>query len=275
MKWFKFYGQDFLTDSKVGSLNPLQKLMWVVLLSIASQDEEKTGVIKFLSESRLKELSGITDNPYNDDWSRTNETLVTFCNMGLVTMPDKDTIVINNYNKLQTENQSGAERVRAYRERQKAQNEAKSSVTPVTNVTLRKVKSVTLDKNRIDKNNKEIYKENEKPFSKIIYLTSLPEEDITEFTQNFTISRKQLIDKCKQVYDSLISRGKTQTYKDYKALMRNIVRRDFGERKTVLQTADFIPNVEPLTPPTAEERARTEKIKADMRARWGGKHAVR
>ncbi len=271
MKWFKFYGQDFLTDSKIGSLNPLQKLMWVVLLSVASQDEEKTGIIKFLTESRLKELCGITDNPYNDDWLRTNETLVTFCNMGLVTMPDKDTIIINNYNEHQTENQSSAERVRAYRDRQKAKIEAKTNVTPVTNVTLQKVKTVTLDKNRIDKNNKEINKEN-KPSSKITYLIELPLEDVDEFTKNFVINKSRLISKGKEVYDSLISRGKTHTYTDYKALMRNILRRDFGERKIQLQTADNIPNVAPIVPPTPEELARTERIKSEMREKWGKKH---
>lgn len=151
MKWFKFYGQDYLTDSKLGSLNPFQRLMWVTLLCIASQDETKSGVIKHLSESRLVALSGLD---YEDMLSmygmQQNVTLETFCNMGLVTRIDENTIVITNYHKKQTEQSTSSERVAAWRERNKAKTSKVDEVTKETDVTLQS--NGRVDKKRVDKN---------------------------------------------------------------------------------------------------------------------------
>lgn len=144
MQWFKFYGQDFLTDSKIGALNPLQKLMWTALLCVASQDEERTGIIKFLTEDRLMDLCGIRIEDFENMGMKHHVTLVTFCNMGLITMPDKDTIIITNFYKKQRQQTTSAERVRAYRERKK-------NVTDVTNVMLQG--NGRVDKNRVDISN--------------------------------------------------------------------------------------------------------------------------
>ena len=94
MKWFKFYGQDFQTDPKIGYLTTPQKLMWVNLLCIASQDENHSGIIKFLTESHLRSVSGILDSPSNDDWDQSQNTFETFEKLGLIERPDEDTIII-------------------------------------------------------------------------------------------------------------------------------------------------------------------------------------
>lgn len=158
MKWFKFYGQDFQTDPKIGFLNPLQKLMWVNLLCIASQDEEHSGVLKFISENHLKAISGITDNQFNDDWDRTTGTLALFEEMGLIENIDKNTIKIKNFKSRQDTNLTDAERAKRYREKKN-----------VTNVTQTSQNSHTrLDKIRIDKNKIENTLSNESVPSKTL-----------------------------------------------------------------------------------------------------------
>lgn len=147
MKWFKFYGQDFQTDTKIGFLNPLQKLMWINLLCIASQDEEHSGILEFVSEEHLKAISGITDNQFNDDWDRTTGTLKLFEEMGLIEKRGKNAIIIKNFKEKQDTNLTDAERSKRYREKQKI----------VTKVTQSSQDSHTrIDKNRIDKNTKYI-----------------------------------------------------------------------------------------------------------------------
>ena len=150
MKWFKFYGQDFLTDSKLGSLHPLQRLMWVGLLCIASQDDKKTGIIKFLTEDRLMDLCGVRLEDLEACNVKQYVTLETFCNMRLVTCPDKNTFIITNYNKKQTQSSTSTERVAEWRVRNRAIKSNYYNETDVTNVTLQSNSRV--DKNRIDKN---------------------------------------------------------------------------------------------------------------------------
>lgn len=241
MKWFKFYGQDFLTDSKIGALNPLQKLLWVVLLCIASQDEEKTGIIKFLTEERLKELAGITDNPFNDDWQRTNETLETFCNMGLVSMPDQETIIIVNYEKMQQQNMTSTERVQAFRARQKDKIEAKKIETHETKKRFHETQNETLDKNRKeeDKNNiKEINKE--KVSASINYLKNIPKEDLKEFSDAYLVDFSGIIKKAQDLVNYCEMHGKR--YKNYKALLRNAISKDFKvrEKKVGMSASEMI-----------------------------------
>jgi hypothetical protein len=131
MKWFKFYGQDFLTDSKLGGLNPFQRLMWVALLCVASQDDKKTGVIRFLEERRLVALAGLNyDDMESMYGTREGVTLVTFCDMGLVTRLDENTIVVTNYNRKQTEQSTSAERMSLHRAKKKEM----AKVSHVTNV---------------------------------------------------------------------------------------------------------------------------------------------
>jgi len=156
MKWFKFYGQDFLTDSKLGALNPLQKLMWVGLLCIASQDDKRTGIIKFLTEDRLMDLCGIRLQDFEAFGCNTYVTLETFCNMGLVTRIDKDTIIVTKFQEKQTQSGTSTERVAAWRNKKKLEykplNNVTSNMLHETNVTLHETLHVTADKNGIDKN---------------------------------------------------------------------------------------------------------------------------
>lgn len=57
--WFKFYGGEYLSDTKMLQLNACERSCWITLLCLASQSEN--GDIKFLSESQLLVMSGVTD----------------------------------------------------------------------------------------------------------------------------------------------------------------------------------------------------------------------
>jgi len=149
MKWFKFYGQDFLTDTKLSGLNPYQRLMWVTLLCIASQDETKSGVLKYFDEKRLVELSGLNyDDMESMYGTKPGVTIVTFCNMGLVTRLDTETLLVTNYHKKQTQQSTSAERVASWRANKTGKKQTKVGVTDVTNVTLQR--NGRVDKSRRD-----------------------------------------------------------------------------------------------------------------------------
>jgi lysozyme-like protein/replisome organiser protein len=150
MKWFKFYGQDFQTDPKIGFLTTPQKLMWINLLCIASQDEEHSGIIKFLTENHLKSISGIIDSPSNDDWSQCQNTLDTFEELGLIQRPDEKTIIIPKFKEKQETQLTDAERAKKYRESKKS--EAKSDDRHETVTEVSQNSHTRIDKNRLDKN---------------------------------------------------------------------------------------------------------------------------
>lgn len=229
MKWFKFYGQDYLTDSKLGSLNPFQRLMWVTLLCVASQDDEKTGILKFVRESRIMALSGL----YYEDMesmygTREGDTFATFERIGLISFPDEETLVIVNYSRKQTENMTVAERVAAHRDRKKALS--KPYVTESNEPMLQSNKSVTTEERRVEESREEKKREKsvpDKPELHISYLKNLPEEDLKDFTYRFDASPKQIQSKAEDLSNYCEAKGKK--YKNYRAFLINALKKDFKE----------------------------------------------
>ena len=82
--------------------------------------------------------------------------------------------------------------------------------------------------NKLEIRNKN--KEQKKFENSLEYLNKIPEADIVYFTEDFEVSRAQLIKKGKEMFDWVTSKGKESQYKDFKALLRNAVRKDFGEK---------------------------------------------
>ena len=66
-KWFKFYGQDYLTDPKMLSLTPAEKALWITLLCLASASSDE-GTIKYVSEQKIMALTGI--EPLDEEWKK-------------------------------------------------------------------------------------------------------------------------------------------------------------------------------------------------------------
>lgn len=122
--WFKFYGQDFLTDPKMLALTSAQKVMWITLLCLVSTSEEE-GVIKNITEERLKLLSGIHfHDQHTDEWKQTDETLKHFQDLKMIKV-DGETIEVLNFTKRQspqdsTDPDAVKERVKKHRSKFKS-----------------------------------------------------------------------------------------------------------------------------------------------------------
>ena len=65
-QWFKFYGQDWLTDIKIMQLGPEDRLCYITLLCLASASDEQ-GVIRGITEESLIKMTHLYNDPYSDD----------------------------------------------------------------------------------------------------------------------------------------------------------------------------------------------------------------
>lgn len=116
MKWFKFYGQDYLSDPKMLSLNACERSCWITLLSYGSVNDE--GIIEYLNEEQLMLQAGIS--PTSEEWERTKGILKKFEEMNIV-IKDNTKITLINWNERQETNLTGYERVKRWREKNSQQ----------------------------------------------------------------------------------------------------------------------------------------------------------
>jgi hypothetical protein len=127
-QWFKFYGQDWLTDTKIIRMKIEDRLCFITLLCLASSAEEQ-GVIKNCTEESIIALTQLYEDVYNDDneVSRAKGCFERFEALGMITNDNNDNVIINNFLKRQTSNLTGYERVKRFREKQKElQNKPKN-----------------------------------------------------------------------------------------------------------------------------------------------------
>lgn len=114
MKWFKFYGQDYLSDPKMLALSACERSCWITLLSYASVNDD--GTVSFFSEDQLMSQAGLDFQ--NEHWDRTRGVLEKFKKLGMIKIDDKK-IEILNWKKRQDSYLTGAERVKRFREKKK------------------------------------------------------------------------------------------------------------------------------------------------------------
>ncbi len=139
MKWFKFYGGEYLSDPKIERLSPIERSCWLTILCMASMTD---GVIEFLTVESLLNRSGIQFDPYHpEEWEKALSVLVKFEKLKMIETTTDGQIIVKNWEKRQEHNLTGAERVTKHRKN-------KADVT--TNVT-----NVTPDKIRLDKTREE------------------------------------------------------------------------------------------------------------------------
>lgn len=129
----------------------MEKAIWVTLLCLASASGED-GVIKYLTEERLKSFTGI--NALDDDWQTTVGVLEKFEKLNMVKRGDTE-ITILHFRERQESNLTGYERVKKYRK--KSRNIINDNANDNAMITIDKRR---VEKNRIDKE-KEINKEKE------------------------------------------------------------------------------------------------------------------
>ena len=205
MNWFKFYGQEFLTDLKIKQLSVGHQLAWVYILCLASQNN---GVIKYLDEHSLKGLMGlqVTD----DNWTEIDGCLESFEALQMITISNKIVTVLR-YGVRQMQNLSNAERQKKYRETHKI---ASKTVTD-SNVTQSNDSNARIDKIRIDKNRLDNIHTPKK---------DLTEDELQEISDKYKIPIA-LVKLAKEEMDNWLE-AKGKKYSNYKAGLRNWVLRN-------------------------------------------------
>lgn len=86
-------------------------------------------------------------------------------------------------------------------------------------------KSPLQEKGREDKRREEKREE-----ASVEFLKNIPADAIQEFSEKFNIYEKGIRKKGEELYDWCVSKGKQSQYKDFRAMLRNALRKDFGER---------------------------------------------
>ena len=129
MKWFKFYGQDYISDPKKLSLDACARSCLITLLAYSSINDN--GVITFLDEEQLMIQAGIS--PMHEEWERTRGILEKLKKLEIIDI-DNRVITIKNWKKRQETNLTSYERVKRYRKKKQNDNA-----------------KITLEENRIDK----------------------------------------------------------------------------------------------------------------------------
>ena len=162
MKWFKFYGQDYLCDPKILALSASERSCWITLLSYGSVNDN--GVITYLNEEQLMMQAGVS--PTHEEWESTKGILERLVRMEMIQY-DNGLITIINWLKRQETNLTGYERVK--RHRQKKQNDNKK---------------ITLDKIRVDKIRVDKIRKEENRIDKNITIESTPSQNMKDFLDN-------------------------------------------------------------------------------------------
>lgn len=125
MKWFKFYGQDYLSDPKILALTACERSCLITLLSYGSVNDN--GVITFLNEEQLMAQSGIS--PIHEEWEHTQGVLEKLKKLKIIEI-DNDMITIINWKKRQETSLTSYERVKRHREKKRNDN---AMITPEEN----------------------------------------------------------------------------------------------------------------------------------------------
>lgn len=125
MKWFKFYGQDWLTDIKVINLSPIDRLCFITMLCLASSSEDN-GKIKNCDEDTIIRLTQLRSNPYDEKTCEVTQAVGVIKRLhdnGMITSDNAGSVSLKNFVQRQGENLTSYERVKRYREKKnKAKN---------------------------------------------------------------------------------------------------------------------------------------------------------
>ncbi len=209
-------------------MNAVDKLLFITLLCLA--DEE--GRIKDCDEDTLKELTHLHENPYDDDndWTRGTGILKRLSDNGMITLDTNGDVIMNNWVKRQSQNLSGYERVKRWRDKQKLANK------PFSNDNGDNANdNARIEENRIDN-------------TSVAALRVISSSEKEEFEREDKPER--IAGKEKTAYESLLrwaeaERGSKFVYrtKQYKALkdarLAGIKSTDLKERWEELANSDF------------------------------------
>lgn len=213
--WFKFYGTDWLNDFKIIQLSPEDRLCYITLLCLASQNN---GIIKNCNENILIALTHLYNDPLEDDnhFTRARGCLKRFESNGSISISEAGTVKINNWENRQNIALSNAERQAKYREKLKS-NENVTEECNESNVRREERRG---DKKREDKSK---YGEFEK-----VLLTSEEYDKLVE-----TLGEKNTALLITELDSYIASKGKK--YSSHYATILSWARRRVVEHKQKLQ----------------------------------------
>lgn len=243
--WFKFYGGEYLTDTKILQLNANERSCWVTLLCLASQT--KDGVIRYLSEQQLIALShaencdGIVTKLENMDMIKTGNEGVT----------------VLNWTKRQYS--EAINRVREHRLKRKSNG----------NVTTEKIRE---EKKREEEKRREKKERPDTKNSSVSFLHKIPSQELQELSDKYRIAPNGIQAKATDL--ELWCQSKGRTMKNYKAFLENALRKDQIKLRT-----EYPPPRKTFTAPTDEltEEERKESLEelAKMRQGLANKYAIK
>jgi len=107
---------------------------------------------------------------------------------------------------------------------------------------------------------------NHKSECRIDFLQNIPNEVIQEFSEKFNCYEADIQGKGEDLYNYCLAKGKK--YKDYKAFLRNAVKKDFGMRPPAPKKK------EPEVEISEEERKRNINKLSEMRNKIKGKFKI-
>lgn len=210
MKWFKFYGQDYLSDPKMLSLSACERSCWITLLSYSSINDN--GMITFLDEQQLMLQAGISFT--SEEWDRTVGILEKLVKLDMISI-DNGMITVVNWQKRQETNLTSYERVKRHRQKKQDDNAL-----------------ITLEENRIeekrrDKNTNVLEKVPKKSFGELeqVKLTDTEYQKLIDFLgeQNLNVLIFEL--------DTYIA-SKNIKYKSHYATILNWAKRKSDQKTT-------------------------------------------
>lgn len=213
MEWFKFYGQEFLTDPKMLYLSAVERSLWITILCLANNTDD--GIIKYIDETKIMMLTNV--NAATDEWDENKGFLEKFEELNMVKRIDNGVSVINFVTK-QNKSLSTYERVKRYRERQKAK-ETNDNVTSNENDNDR------IDKRRIDKKRRDIEKEIVKKKTHTS-LEEVTESDMGEIAKKYMVPGSFVLSKLDDLRNWHDKNPTKNKYTNYKAALTDWVKRD-------------------------------------------------
>lgn len=212
MKWFKFYAQDFLSDTKMSHLLPLEQLAWIYCMALAAV-EEKDGLIPFCKEETIKLKMGIL--PTDDGWKSLKGIFKIFKNMNMIEFTPRGThvgnhvgIALTHFRGRQGANLTPSEKMARYRAKKESNESYPSEVT-----------KVTLDKSRVDKNR------TDKTYGGMF----------EEFWKEYPPRRKQDKPKCAKKFSTFESEGLAPV------IIADVIDRKLRHCDWVKNNGEFVP----------------------------------
>lgn len=218
-KWFKFYGQDWLTDMKVGDLSAVDRLCYITLLALANDD----GTISGFTEARTIRATRIGSSEEVEAIGFVKRLV------GLKMLEvEGDAARIPRFAERQQRAMTGYERVKKYRESRRLggdDNEDNANDNDDDNEEDNVEKRI--EENRIEKKRE---KRATPAHAKLDYLKNIPAEDMKKFTERFGASEAVIKSKAEDLL--LYCQRKRKTYANYYAFLLNALKRDLGDKTT-------------------------------------------